>query len=362
MNNYCPISEPMPPEADRSHIAADPHPRLAELRALHPLAKLAPGRYLVLRAEDVIPLMTDPRTRHIEGPDYVTFSGIPSGVTARFLSRVFLLSNGECHRSRRSLFVRSCAQNYARVFRGKIRSAADRIIAEMPSEERFDFVQQVASRISTETIAAILGLPSDDGGYFTYLVRDLSRALAPHYPHQHHDQIENAVGELFDYLETQLRMRRVEPRDDLLSSLLADWQSSQVITFEDLIFQVLGLVVGGRDTMRNSFAMLVANLNQHPELWEILRQNRKGIPSAVAESLRFDPPVGAVHRRTTEPIRVGNTWLPAGTDLVLSLMSAQRDPAIIESPERFDIFRSSQTCRSPSVSDHTAALAKCSPE
>ena len=330
-----------PPFIDPGSLSDAPHARFAELRRESPLVQVGPNQYLVLRAEPVQSLLTAPTTRQIEGPEFVALHQIPDGVTARFLSEIFLFANGEAHRSRRGLFARSFAHRVMRDARGQIREVADRIVASLPRGESFDFVDCMAARVPAEMIAAILGLPAADSRCFARLVYDAARAFTIVYPHDQHDTIEAATGELFDYVEGLMHARMASPRDDLLTALVADWQEEPDISFDSLIFQTVGLIIAGSDTTRAAFAMLVALLLQRDNDWAALWSDPTLIPGAVDEGMRFDPSVGSIPRVTKVAMEIDGIGLPAGAVLHLSTMSAMRDPALYADPDRFDIRRTS---------------------
>ena len=339
MNRQAVAELDVPPLVDPMTMMADPHARLAALRVQHPVIRLDDRHFVVLRAHDVLGLLTDPRTKQVEGPDYVSLKQIPDGFAARFLSDFFLFSNGDAHREIRGLFARTFAHGPMRDARPKIRAVADSVVAELPRGESFDFVERMAARIPAEMIARILGLPVDEAQYFAPRVYDLARAVAPRYPHAHHDAIEGAAADLFAYVEDHLRLRLEDPCGDLLSMLAADWRASQVISFDSLVNQVLGIVVGGSDTTRAAFAMLVSLLLQHPAQWAAVRADQDLIPGAVAEAMRFEPSVASIARFTLQPVEIGGVRLPEGAMLSVSTMSAMRDPALLQNPDRFDIRR-----------------------
>ena len=339
MNEHA-LSVAAPPRViDPTTLCQAPHARFAELRRETPLVQLGPNQYLVLRSRHVLPLFTDPRTRQIEGPEFVALHKIPDGILARFLSDLFLFSNGEVHRAKRGLFARSFAHRFMRDARGQVRAVADGIVAGLPRGESVDFVDARAARVPADMIAAILGLPPSDAPYFAKLVYGVARAFAPVYPLDQHQAIENATKALFDYVEEQLCQRLAVPGDDLLTALVGDWQAKQDIPFEGLVFQVIGLIIGGSDTTRAAFAMLVSLLLQSPGDWEALRSDPGLIPGAVDEGMRYEPPVGSIPRVTTAPVGFDGFGVPAGTILRLSTLSALRDPALYADPDRFDIRR-----------------------
>ena len=63
------------------------------------------------------------------------------------------------------------------------------------------------------------------------------------------------------------------------------------------------------------------------------------IPNAVEEALRFDTSVLTWRRVTTRPVRIGEADIPAGAKLLLALGAANRDPALFDNPDRFDVTR-----------------------
>ena len=341
LNNIA-VSEPGRfeiPTADPQRLLMDPHGEFARLRADHPVVALSEGHYIVLRADDVLAMLTDSSTIQVEGPDYVRFNQIPPGFTARALGDTFVFDNGASHRTKRGLFARSFAHGAIRAKRSEIRRVADGIVAELPRDTSFDFIEWMAARVPAEMIATILGLPSDEIPYFSRCAHEVARALSPCYPHGDHARIEAAAAGLFGYVERHLHARLDEPRGDFLSTLVAEWQEAPAISMESLVNQVIGIVIGATDTTRAAFAMLVALLLERRDAWDALRADPSLIPGAVAEGLRFEPSVASIVRFTIAPVDIGGVVLPAGSMLRVSTMSAMRDPALHAEPDRFDIRR-----------------------
>ena len=78
-----------------------------------------------------------------------------------------------------------------------------------------------------------------------------------------------------------------------------------------------------------------------PALWRHLAENPHKIPQAIEEVWRFDSPVRmATHRVTTAPVVYSGVEIPAGEIVLVSLMSANRDPEVFNDPATLDIERS----------------------
>ncbi|HEU0222773.1 MAG TPA: cytochrome P450 [Paracoccaceae bacterium] len=328
------------PIVDIGLLGEDPHGVVARLRAETPVIRMDENRYTAIRARDVMALLPDPRLCQLEGRDFVRFVGIPEGAAARFFTDFLVFSNGETHRRRRAPFARSFAHAAARALRPEIRRVADRIMAEMPRGRAFDFVEAVAGRVPGEMIASVLGIPQADVPHFTRLVYTLALAVGPVFPESRFAEIEAAAAELTDYTGRLLAERRRAPREDLLTRLLERTEGEDALGPAELVFQVMTVILGGSDTTRSGFAMMVALLLQHPEQWAAVKVDPALIPGAVAEALRYQPPVGSLPRFTLEPIEIGGITVPGGVSLSLSTLSAMRDPELYADPDRFDIRRS----------------------
>ncbi|RVU35135.1 cytochrome P450 [Hwanghaeella grinnelliae] len=327
------------PYIDPTTLIKNPHEQFGALRARTPVIQLADSQFMALRAVDAVALLSDPRMRQVDGSDFVRLMGVPNGVASRLLTDFFLFSNGDTHRTKRGLFSRTFSHGRVRDMQPRIRATADRIVAELPRGQSFDFVDAIAARLPAEMIAAILGLPASHADFFRPRVYDLSRIVEPLYPHHHHDRIEAAAADLYDYVESELRARFATPKDDLLSTLVYDWWKNREMSFQSLVHQVLGLIVAGADTTRTAFAILVALLLGHQEQWAALKADTSLLPGAVAEGIRFEPSVGSVGRFATEAVEIGGVTVPAGAMVRISTISIMRDPELYANPDRFDICR-----------------------
>lgn len=324
---------------DPQAFQCDPHETFAALRPHHPIVELGERHLMVLRASAVRTILGHPLVRQVEGAEYVALNGIPDGTVARLLRDFFLFANGDAHKAKRGPFARAFSYGAIRAARPKVRETARRIVAEMPRGAAFDFVAEVAARVPAEMIAAILGLPRSDVPFFTPRVYAVAQALTPFYPHEKHPVIETAAAELWAYVADALNRRIAAPRDDLLSELVAVWRNGSSLSFDELVVQVIGVIIGGSDTTRGAFAMLVALLLQHPRQWVELRRDASLVPGAVSEGLRYEPSVGGVVRFAVADLEVEGVAIPAGTMLRLSSMSAMRDDTLYGTPLRFDITR-----------------------
>ncbi len=109
---------------------------------------------------------------------------------------------------------------------------------------------------------------------------------------------------------------------------------------------VLNILVGGVDTTQSQLAHAVRLLAARPEQWEALHEDPDGLAGAAAEeALRFEPITPLTARMLVEPTEVNGVQFPAGTVVMVCSFTGNRDPAVYEEPDRFDIRAPRETKR-----------------
>jgi len=102
---------------------------------------------------------------------------------------------------------------------------------------------------------------------------------------------------------------------------------------------VYELLFAGHETTTGMITNAMRQLLTQRPAWEEICGDPTLIPNAVEEARRFDSSVIVWRRKTTEAVEIGGVPVPAHANLLLLLGSANRDPAVFEDPERFDIHR-----------------------
>ena len=156
---------------------------------------------------------------------------------------------------------------------------------------------------------------------------------------QDEPEVMRAWGELDDYVDTMVADRRRRLTDDLLSELIRAEDDGDRLSADELRMMVLSLLMAGTDTTRNQLAASVFVLCDHLDQWALLGERPELAMSAVEESMRHSPAVCSAVRIAFEDAEFGGYLFPAGTFVVVSTFAANRDPAIYDDPERFDITR-----------------------
>jgi cytochrome P450 len=186
----------------------------------------------------------------------------------------------------------------------------------------------------------ILGVDAAGHPDFARWSTDLGRALTHVMTPETLLAGDEAATRLGAAVAELLAERRTRPGDDLLSALLAaSEQGPDRFAEEDLVTLVINLLFGGHDTSRSMLSIGMALLLQHPAELARLRSDPTLAASAGEEILRFEPLIAVLAREPLEDLELGGVVLPKGEMLLLSTVSANRDPAVFSAPDRFDVAR-----------------------
>jgi cholest-4-en-3-one 26-monooxygenase len=216
---------------------------------------------------------------------------------------------------------------------------ADGIIDAVCERGTADFVEEIAAELPLLVIAELLGVPQED----RRMVFDWSNRMIgsedPEYQLPGVDPGEAAM-QVYSYAEELATKRKLQPKQDLVSVLIESEVEGEKLDQLELDLFFLLLIVAGNETTRNLMSGAMTAFFEHPEQWELLRQDRSLLPGAVEEMLRFVTPVMHFRRTATGPISLHDKEILEGDKIVFWHTSANRDESAFESPNTFDITRS----------------------
>jgi cholest-4-en-3-one 26-monooxygenase len=215
---------------------------------------------------------------------------------------------------------------------------ADGIIDAVCERGTADFVEEISAELPLLVIAELLGVPQEDRRMVFEWSNRMIGSEDPEYQLEGVDPGESAM-QVFSYAEELAANRRLAPRQDLVSVLLqAEVEGEKLDQLElDLFF--LLLIVAGNETTRNLMSGAMTAFFDHPDQWELLRQDRSLLAPAVEEMLRYVTPVMHFRRTATMDHELGGQKIQEGDKVVFWHTSANRDESVFTDPDAFDIAR-----------------------
>jgi cytochrome P450 len=311
------------------------HLRLAQVvsQGEHKWLARSPLAYLILDRESGEFFLRS-RDTAFPGRQIAELFGINAGRLREQIDANILNQQGEQHRRLRALVGPAFTPRAADRWRPAMRAFLGQLWAEAAAAGSCEFVAAIAKPYPSLTIATVLGAPLADAPalhYWSSLVQrqfDI-RALDSQVP-----EIERAVAEVYAYVEDLLSSRRLQPGDDLLTTLLAAADAGDRLTHAECVNLVLNVIAGGIDTTQAQLSHAMRMFAAHPGQWEMLRQRPELVDRAVEEVLRFEPITPFTARICLRPVEHRDVLFPAGTIVAVCAERANRE----QDGEDFDIM------------------------
>lgn len=326
-------------DPDRPSTIADPYPEYRRLREEAPVSYVeGHDLWLVTRHADILEVLANPQrfssrlgmgaVHRLHAPQSVDYRIGAPGV------RVLIATDPPEHSRLRRAVLAPFGRPAVTRWTPRIEEIARQLVADLVANAargEADIYHDVAAPLPALVLADLLGVPVGMRDEFrewaTVITDDLDAA----------GSTNTGLGrgyDMFRYFYREVRRRRKEPSDDLLS-VIAGTDAAGLSDHEVMAFCAF-LLVAGVETTTNLFTNLIDALVQHPEARQRLWDNPELAEPVVEESLRYDTSVQALWRATVHDDRLGGVELPAGARLLVLFGSANRDGAAFADPDTFD--------------------------
>ena len=221
---------------------------------------------------------------------------------------------------------------------GTIRQRICDILDTLPLGETFNWVDRVSIELTTQMLATLFDFPFEDRRKLTRW-SDVATGSPESGVVETEEQRREELTECLAYF-TDLWNQRVnqEPGTDLIS-MMAHSESTKNMEPMEYLGNLVLLIVGGNDTTRNSISGGVLALNQFPDQYQKLRDQRELIPNMVAEIIRWQTPLAHMRRTTLRDTELGGKQIKQGDKVVMWYVSGNRDIDVFEQPDDFRIDR-----------------------
>ncbi|MEG9862409.1 MAG: cytochrome P450 [Parvularculales bacterium] len=237
------------------------------------------------------------------------------------------------HSQTKRLIMPPFAPKALAAFSDKITAAAAAIVDDVASLGQCEFVFDVASKLPVYTFCELMGIAPEDRKKVFKLgneLADIENRKPEHNPNEG----------LFELAMKVCAEKQDTPDETIMSRLLhGEVDGEKLNTLQVQMFFVT-MSIAGHETTRSTLGHFLRLMHEHPDQRAILMEDLKGrLPNAIHEVLRHSPPVIKFRRTATQDTRIGDTDVKQGDKIYLSYPAANRDPAVFDDPDRFDILR-----------------------
>jgi cytochrome P450 len=262
--------------------------------------------------------------------------GITEGPLHEEFVKNIITKEGSDHRRLRNLVNPALAPRAVDRYRPAMRRFLRELLDAIPDDGHCEFVDDFAKPYPSLVIADVMGAPPTDAPRLHHWSNMIQRQFDAQSVIIDRAEIEQAVSEFYEYEDKLIAARRADPGDDLITALLQAEDAGEGLTHDELRNLVLNLLVGGVDTSQSQLAHTVRLLAEHPDQWQALRSDPRGLAlKAVDEGVRYEPITPLTARMTTDEIEYRGVTFPPNTVLLVSAWHANRDG--VDEPDRFDI-------------------------
>ncbi len=319
--------------------AADPWPALHALRAQGPVVwHETYRRWLVTTHEHVHATLNDYERFTVEGTSMVALFGKEA-----FIS----MDERGPHDELRNVWAAAFRKTVLEGLRAPAGRIVERLVASVAARlhagEAVEIIPALCRPLPTLVIAHMMGVPEE---MLAQVIgwTDAMSAGGPAYQTGAAAAVaqqarEAAKTALADYLTSLLRARRVQPGDDLISTLAVS-AAARSRGDDALVPNIRQLLFAGNETTAKWLANIFVSYAEHPDVWRELGTNRALVRPANEEVLRWQGVTGSLVRKVRgQGAQIADVALEDGAEVTLLLAAANRDPARYENPDAFDIHR-----------------------
>jgi len=325
-------------------VSARRHEEWAGLRAQCPVAYNPQhgGYWMLSRYNDIVKVSRDPKTfssrytdEPVDGIEYIGILGIPPPPRALGIGVHEVAP--ELHVPLRRAMNPYFSQAVAESLRPTIERYVGWFLDERIESGRIDAVRELAGPVAALLTMEIVGLPVSEWRYYVEVFQN-SRTYSVDSPEA------AALADLMTGMATtlieQLESRRTEPQNDLLTGFVQFRKpDGQALTDAELLGQVWFVITGGLDTTTSVIANSLNYLAEHPDKRRTLIENPELMPKATEEFLRVFPVNETLTRTVTCDVELAGQQLRRGDHLLVSWLSANRDPSVFNDPDRVILDR-----------------------
>lgn len=304
-----------------------PHPLLAELRAREPVSWIqALDGWLVTRYDLALDVMRDARRFTVDDPRFSTAQVIGPSMLS--------LDHAEHARHRKPFVGPFRARAVRERFDTSTAEEAERLVGRLRPAGAGELRRSFAGPYATAIITHALGLGRDEAesvlGWYDAISDAVTSITA--------GSAEPTAGRAaFGALSG--RLRNVIRGADASESLLAAVATESDLSEEQITSNAAVLLFGGIETTEGMIANAALHLLEHPDALARVYGQPQLLTAAIEESLRLEPAAAVIDRYATEPVVLAGAEIAAGELVRISIAGGNRDPAVFDDPDRFDLRR-----------------------
>jgi cytochrome P450 len=328
----------------------DPRPFYDRLRAEAPVFWTPLGHWYVSRYAEASAMWKDNEhwSQHPVLPAQGSGLELGSGPAAALFAEMILRLDGIEHERIRGLVNPIFSPPAMEVLAETVKDSVNSILDLRADNREMDFLHDFAQPLPTTVVVDLFGIDRDHYDTFVRFADVIIEIFEAMGTGSHADDLVSRADEIlaacYDLVISLAEDRRRHPAADTLSRLVQAQQAEpDRMTDSELVSLVMFIVTAGFETTMYTVTNMIYHLLLHPDQFALVRSDPSLVRSAVEEALRYEPGVYISSVRfAVEDMDVAGQHIRRGDKCLISNHAANHDPDVFESPNTFDITRSSK--------------------
>jgi cytochrome P450 len=326
-------------------VRRDPYPTYARLRELGRVLPNDMGGWLLPRHAECATALRDNRfsanSTHQENFDQFAELAAAVGLTdlLELFGRLMLFADPPDHTRLRRIASKAFTVRTVEAMRPRIAEIVDGLLDEVAADGHMELVETLAFPLPVTVISEMLGVPTADHELLRGWTSEAVKALDPIDDPMVLFPAAEALRAMQAYFDELVKGRRHNLGPDLLSAFIQAEDDGDRLSHEELLDTTILLFGAGHETTVNLVTGGAYNLLRYPEQLQRLRDDPSLMVTATEELLRFGPPVQVTGRIATEDIELDGQMIRRGTEVIVMIASANRDPEVFDHAEELDVGR-----------------------
>lgn len=339
--------------------AGIPHDAFSEMRGTpgltwSPASNGTRGFWSVTRYDDLVTVSRDTST-YSSGEGHIQIYDIDEDALEARASMIDM--DPPIHTRLRRIISSAFTPRHVQDYRAAIQDRVAACLDQLEASGGGNWVDIVAKPIPIGVICDLMGVPEEDHNYLIGLTDHLvaGTGAEPLEPTAYGNTTDlrllpfnsPAAWAMSQYATELADKRRHEPADDLITKLIEAEIDGERLTTEEFANFFRLMIFAGNETTRSSMAHLALHLQQFPDAFEAVRQDRSLLGAVTDEVIRYSSAILYFRRTVMAPTVLSSTALSPGDKVVMWYSAANFDETQFPDPHAFRVDR-------PSTPPHVA--------
>lgn len=246
-------------------------------------------------------------------------------------------SEGEVHLALRRAVAPFFTPKRVRTMREDTARRAEALFDEIEQRgSELELMEDVARLLPSRMFAEMMGAPPGDARQLAEWSMTVTRVFGadPSFV----GELLRAADEMAAYVDELIAWKRTHPGDDFPTVLLAAAERGAIeeVDVRSLLVELIGAAA---DNISNTAGLVFWTLARSPDQWLRIHHDPELVGTAVEECMRLAPRVQNAVKKTVWDTELRGVPIEAGTLVSLRYLSAHRDPAVYDDPDRLDVAR-----------------------